>query len=194
MIMIIRIFQKVQQYYWNARSSKLIDNQEYNTIQYNKIPYVIKHPTAKISIGNGTTINSNNKGYHLNMFSKCKLYADTPYSIIEIGENCRIHGTCIHAQKSIKIGNNVLIAANTQIIDSNGHELNMDKPQKRLIERDEPKEIIIEDNVWIGTGCIILKGSHIKEGAVISAGSVVKGIIPAHCIFGGNPAKLIKQY
>ncbi|WP_431471805.1 acyltransferase [Nonlabens sp. SCSIO 43208] len=163
-------------------------------VKFKKIPYVFKHPTAIIKIGSNTLINSDNFGYHINMFSKCKLYADRKKSEIIIGQNCRIHGTCIHSFKKIQIGNNCLIAANSQIIDGNGHKLCMQNPKERLIKSDEGKEIIIQDNVWIASSCTILGGSFISEGSIITAGSVVKGYVPPNSIFGGNPAKLIKQY
>jgi len=165
-----------------------------NGVIFKKVPHINVHASAKVKIGKNTTINSSNYGYHINMFSKCKLYADRENAMIEIGSNCRIHGTCIHAFKRIKIGDNCLIAANTQIIDGNGHQLCMDNPQDRLILSDEGRDIIIEDNVWIASNCTILGGTIIGEGSIITAGSVVKGTIPAKSIYGGNPAKLIKQY
>lgn len=161
---------------------------------FKKLPFILKHKTAKIIIKSNTTINSSNYGYHINMHSKCKLYADRPNSIIEIGEKCRIHGTCIHAYKKIKIGNNCLIAANTHIIDGNGHQLSFDNPEKRINTTDLGRDIIIGDNVWIAANCIILGGTNIGRGAIITAGSVVKGHVSENSIYGGNPAKLIKQY
>ncbi|MEF9477435.1 acyltransferase [Chryseobacterium sp. 1B4] len=81
--------------------------------------------------------------------------------------------------KKIHIGNNCLIAANTNIIDSNGHILAMDHPIDRLTIADEGKQVIVEDNVWIGSNVTILGGTIIREGSVIMAGSVVKGEVPA---------------
>ncbi len=52
--------------------------------------------------------------------------------------------------------------------------------------------IIIDDDVWIGYGAIIMSGVHIGQGAVIAAGSVVTKNIPAYAIVGGIPAKVIK--
>lgn len=52
--------------------------------------------------------------------------------------------------------------------------------------------ITVEDNVWIGGGCIILAGVTIGSGSVIGAGSVVTKSIPANCIAVGNPCKVIK--
>ena len=64
-------------------------------------PAILKHKTAVIKIADNVTINSSNYGYHINMFSKCKLYADRPNAKIRIGANSRIHGTCIHAYNKI---------------------------------------------------------------------------------------------
>ncbi|MEZ4881262.1 MAG: acyltransferase [Flavobacteriaceae bacterium] len=163
-------------------------------VVFKLMPQILKHNDAKISIGNGSTINSSNYGYHINMFSKCKLFADRPNAVIEIGENTRIHGTCIHAFNKIQIGNNCLIAANTNIIDGNGHELCMENPEDRINTKDHGNPITIADNVWIAANCIILGGTKIGEGAIITAGSIVIGNVPAKSIFGGNPAILIKQY
>lgn len=165
----------------------------YSTL-FNKKPIFLKVKGAAIKIGENTMINSNNSNYHINMHSPCKLMADREGAVIEIGNNCRIHGTCIHAYQSITIGNNCLIAANTQIIDGNGHALSFPEVQNRINTTDYGTPIVIEDNVWIGANSIILGGTRIGNGTIISAGSVVKGDIPAMSIYGGNPAKLIKSY
>ena len=52
--------------------------------------------------------------------------------------------------------------------------------------------VVIEKNVWLGAGVIVLKGVTIGEGAIVGAGSVVTKDIPPKAIFAGNPAKLIK--
>ena len=52
--------------------------------------------------------------------------------------------------------------------------------------------IVIEDDVWIGYGAIILSGVHIGRGAVIAAGAVVTKDVPAYAIVGGVPATVMK--
>ncbi len=54
-------------------------------------------------------------------------------------------------------------------------------------------DIIIEDDVWIGTGVIVLAGVTIGKGAVVAAGSIVTRNVPENAIVAGNPAK-IKKY
>jgi len=154
-------------------------------------PIITKVKSAKIIIGNNVTINSRNEGYHLNMHSPCKLVADKPESVIIIGNNTRVHGTCIHAYKKITIGNNCLIAANTQIIDANGHLTSFSDVKNRINTQDEGRPITIEDNVWIGANCIILPGVTIGEGSIISANSVVNTDIPPMSVAGGNYAEVI---
>lgn len=149
---------------------------------------------AKLIIKNNVQLKSNIKSYHLNMHSPVKIMADRPDAIIDIGENSRINGSCIHAYKKITIGSNCLIAANCQIFDGNGHDLSFPDVENRINTKGEAKEIIIEDNVWIGANSIILPGVKIGYGSVIAAGSVVVKSIPPMCIAGGNPARVIKSY
>lgn len=53
--------------------------------------------------------------------------------------------------------------------------------------------VTIEDDVFIGAKCIILKGVTIGKGSIIAAGSVVTKSIPPFEIWGGNPAKIIRK-
>lgn len=52
--------------------------------------------------------------------------------------------------------------------------------------------VVIEDDVWVGAHCIILKGVTIGARSIIGAGSVVTKSIPADCVAAGNPCKVIK--
>lgn len=163
-------------------------------IIFKGVPYIQIHKEAEIHILKGTTINSKNEGYHLSMFGPCKLMADRPNAKIKIGSNSRIHGSCIHARKLIEIGDNCLIAANCQIMDSNGHDLSFPEVQNRLKTYGLSKEVIIGDNVWLGTGVIVLPGVTIGNGSVISANSVVHKDIPSMVVAGGSPIRIIKNY
>ncbi len=54
-------------------------------------------------------------------------------------------------------------------------------------------DVVIEEEAWIGTGCIILKGVTVGRGAVVAAGSVVTKSIPPYSICAGVPAKVLKM-
>jgi acetyltransferase-like isoleucine patch superfamily enzyme len=53
--------------------------------------------------------------------------------------------------------------------------------------------VVIEDDVWIGSQAVLLDGSYLERGAIIAAGSVVRGRVPAYQIWGGVPASFIKD-
>lgn len=147
---------------------------------------------GKVIIQDDVTINSTNHGYHLNMYSPVKLYADRPGAIITIGKKTRIHGSCLHAYSSIRVGQRCLIAANCQIIDGSGHDLSFDNVENRINTVGDCCPIVIENDVWVGANTIILPGVRIGKGSIIAAGSVVTNDIPPMVIAAGNPAKVIK--
>jgi acetyltransferase-like isoleucine patch superfamily enzyme len=143
-----------------------------------------------VRIGEKCLLRSEQKGYHASMPFPTTLLSDKAGAVIKVGDHCRINGAYIHAQKQITIGNNCVIASGVNIIDSNGHEL---YSSDRTQGRDEAKEIIIGENVWIGLNAIILKDTEIGDNSVVAAGSVVKGCFPKNSLIQGNPAILVKQ-
>lgn len=157
-------------------------------------PLVDIRPGTRLVLGADVTLNSRNRGYHINMHSPVKIFADRPGAEIIIGENTRIHGTCIHAYQSIEIGRNCLLAANCQIFDGNGHDLSFPDVENRIHSKGVSKPIIIEDDVWVGANTFVLPGVKIGHGAVIAANSVVAQDVPPMVLAGGNPAKVIKDY
>jgi acetyltransferase-like isoleucine patch superfamily enzyme len=161
-------------------------------VVFNGKPIIEIRNGGKIYIGKGTTINSSNDEYHINMHSPVKLVADREGAVIKIGNKTRIHGTCIHAYDSVVIGDNCLIAANCQIMDCSGHELSFDNVENRINTSSGGRPIAIEDCVWIGANCLVLPGVRIGRGSIVAAGSVVVKDIPPMVVAAGNPAKPIK--
>lgn len=115
---------------------------------------------------------------------------------ITIGNNCEIgpqfHITSIN---NISIGNNVAIGARVLITDNAHGESNLnildDAPLKRqLVSKGK---VVIEDNVWIGEGSMIMPNVHIGRGAIIACNSVVTSDVPAYSIVAGVPSKIIKS-
>lgn len=119
-----------------------------------------------------------------------------------IGKNSFISGAKFSISSKVEIKDNVQIAFGTVFFDHNSHSLNykfrrQDLPNRLKSFKDwsdvKSDNIVIEDDVWIGTNSIILKGVNLGKGSVIAAGSVVtKSTKPFH-IYGGNPAKIIKK-
>ncbi len=47
---------------------------------------------------------------------------------------------------------------------------------------------------WLGAGAIVLPGTLIGRNVVVAAGSVVRGIVPDHCVVAGVPARVVRMY
>ena len=118
---------------------------------------------------------------------------------ITIGDNCQVNDSVhIAALKSVIISNNVLIASRVFITDLNhgGYSGNLHS-DPLVICKDRPltsTPVVIEQNVWLGEGVVVLPGVTIGENAIIGANAVVSKNIPAFSIAVGNPAKVIKTY
>ena len=109
---------------------------------------------------------------------------------LEIGDNFGITGSSIVCFEHISIGNNVIIGPGCSIIDTDGHSIN---PSERRNGSASASPIIIENDVFIGTKCIILKGVRIGEGSIIAAGAVVMDTVPPFSIYAGNPAQKYRR-
>lgn len=158
------------------------------------IPIIDIRKGCKLIMGNNVVLNSLAEPYHAGMYGAVKIMADREGATISIGDDTRIHGSCIHAYKSISIGKNCLIAANCQIMDGSGHDASFNDVDKRIRTIGHAKVVVIEDSVWLGLNTIVLPGVRIGRGSIISAGSVVCDDIPPMCIARGNPAMIIKRY
>jgi len=92
----------------------------------------------------------------------------------------------------IQIGNNCMIAQFVSIISSG---YNFDDPSVPIQKQGSSvkKDIIIGNDVWIGSGAVILPGVNIGDGVVIGAGSVVTNNVKAFSVVAGNPARIISS-
>lgn len=139
----------------------------------------------------GRNITINNDG--IDNFARSQICI-LPGAELTIGDNTGMSQVSITCTKSIQIGSNVKIGAGTLIFDTNFHSTDWQvrRDHKSDMESAKKSEVVIGDDAFIGTRCIICKGVHIGERAIVAAGSVVVKDIPADCIAGGNPCKEIK--
>lgn len=119
-------------------------------------------------------------------------FRNMPHSGIKIGRDGLISEfTVIRGQGGVTIGDRVYTSPFTQIVAVN-HVF--DDPTRPFIEQGITAQgIVIEDDVWIGSGAIITDGVHIGKGAVIAAGAVVTRDVPPHTVVAGVPARVIKE-
>jgi acetyltransferase-like isoleucine patch superfamily enzyme len=135
---------------------------------------------------------------------------------ITVGDNCSIGShTRMDCRERIELGNNVLISWEVLMADFDPHSTDPTVRRREMeyshymtwprfaklpppaFRRDEmrfnAKAIVIEDDVWIGTRAMIMKGVRIGQGSIIAARSVVTHDVPPYAIVAGNPAVVVKQ-
>ena len=159
-------------------------------IIFNGFPIIKRFPNSSIRFGNNCIFNSARNSVPIQLQNACVFITANKNAEIVFGNNSGASGLKIYAKSKITIGNNVLIGAGCIIMDNDSH--NSD-PAKRLLKVVPSKPIIIEDNVFIGLQCTILKGVTIGENSVIGANSVVFNSIPENSIALGNPCKVIMK-
>lgn len=161
-------------------------------------------------------IGNNNKliirdGAHIN---NCKIKFSEDNSVIVISDNCRVsinvhinaNGgkieigedttmarvlmVCQEKGARIIIGKDCMFSSEVFIRTSDSHSIIDIESNKRI---NPPKDVIIEDHVWVGQTVKINKGVKINKNSIIANGSIVTGDVPSNTVFGGNPARMIKS-
>ena len=172
------------------------------------------HPSAKIEIKTPFLFGNNPvKGMKmptcLRMEANTKLeihdgpltrYGTGPYNLrygayieivnggkLTIGQGACNVGLTIMCAKEVTIGNGVRIGRNVSIRDWNGPHVIINEHYRNHAP------VHIGDRVWLCTGCTIMPGVTIGEGAVVAANSTVTKDVPPYSLVGGSPAKVIKE-
>lgn len=162
-----------------------------NCVVHGKL-YIKLFPTANVTIGDNLYFSS---GWAVNALCTNKrgiLYA-TQNATITIGDNVGMSSTVLWAHESITIGNHVKIGGNCILMDTDAHNMDYVIRRGQYTDWGISSPILIEDDVFIGANCIVLKGVTVGARSIIAAGSVVTKSIPADCLAGGNPAKVIRS-
>lgn len=140
---------------------------------------LIADPRGTLSLGNNCVV---------------KEYAilSVPYGSIRIGNNCSINYFCfLGGHGGITIGDGVRIAPGAKIFAFEHIHERTDVPIHK--QGIEPKSVIIEDDVWIGSNAIITGGVTLGKGSIVAAGAVVTKSVAPYTIVAGVPAKIIKK-
>jgi acetyltransferase-like isoleucine patch superfamily enzyme len=106
---------------------------------------------------------------------------------VRIGEHCNINdGVLLDGGGGLVLGDRVNVSPEALLLTT---EHDPDSPTFA----GRYGEVVVGDRVWISTRALVLPGANIGEGAVVAAGAVVRGEIPAWSIVAGNPARVVKQ-
>ncbi len=153
-------------------------------------PVVSVAKDSQISIGKRVVLCSWSTYTALGVHHAVILRTLAPGAQLIIGDDVGMSGATVCAAKKVLIGAKTMLGANVTITDTDFHSLSS---QNRRYDSDPErvgsKEIVIGENVFVGTNSVILKGVHIGDNSVIGAGSIVTGAIPANVVAAGNPCR-----
>lgn len=116
----------------------------------------------------------------------------SPRRQIILGNRVGIGYRCVF-QADTEIGNDVLIASHCAFINVDDHRIDVLGEKIWDSGRGDKYSIVIEDDVWIGHGAIIMTPSRIGRGAVVAAGSLVTHNVPRYAVVGGVPAQILRM-
>jgi maltose O-acetyltransferase len=109
---------------------------------------------------------------------------------IHMGDHVYLNFSCtIFDNNEVHIGHHVMIGPVVQIYTA-AHPV---QAEPRIQGWEVAKTIVIEDNVWLGGGAILLPGVRVGRNAVVGAGAVVSRSVPANTVVVGNPARVIRE-
>jgi acetyltransferase-like isoleucine patch superfamily enzyme len=150
-----------------------------------QLPYLVGR--GRIVLGEGVRLS----GKPAFGFSNC--HDDSP--VLTVGDHSFIgHGCTFTVGRSVTVGARCLLARDVKVYDLDGHPL--DAARRAAGERpdqDDCRPVTLGDDVWVGTGALILKGVTVGDRSVVGAGSVVTGDVPPDVVVAGNPARVVKR-
>ncbi len=129
-------------------------------------------------------------GVRIDSFVKIKPVGG-PGNVI-LGPNCYLNsGTVVYSGNGVHLESDVLIASNCTLAATN-HQF----ADPSLLVREQGFQpsrggIVVEPDVWLGAGCVVLDGARIGRGSIVAAGSIVRGILAPYGVYAGQLAKRI---
>ena len=166
-----------------------------NMLAYNKV-YLTGCRQGRFTIGDGFHLTSGDGINPICSNIRACIHLGSSQATINIGNYVGMSSPCIWINERLTIGSYVRIGGNCLILDTDTHQIGYFARRRGIGDKTsiiKSAPIIIEDDVWIGANCIILKGVTIGARSIIGAGSVVTKSIPADSIAAGNPCKVIRK-
>ena len=189
------LFNKLELLFYNGCTWLLfkLHDVEFGKFESLGLPILEVREQSLLRLGNKFVMVNCAKHAVLGRNNKCKFVVYKNAKLI-IGKNVAMSNCTIVATSSITLGDNIMIGGGVTIIDSDFHSLNPAHWHTDLDELNmKSKPVKIENNVFIGMDSKILKGVNIGSNSIIAAGSVLFSSVPENEVWGGNPAKFIRQ-
>jgi len=141
--------------------------------------------------------------------NRVRVYTWTTFNVeptgrMEVGDDCILAGPVFMCAERIAVGQRVMISYQVTIADSDFHPIDPEERKRDAVANApfgdrsqrpayQTRPVVIEDDVWIGIGAIILKGVRVGRGARIGAGAVLTSDVPPGAMVIGNPARVAHE-
>ena len=171
-----------------------VNNIHFQRFYTNGIPYVMIARGGHCQLGDNLKINNGLQGNPIGR-TQSSIFVVAKGASLIIGKDVGVSSAALICHKSIIIGDHVKIGGGACIYDTDFHSLSSQDRLDGIVDKMRTKtdSVRIGNNVFIGAHSTILKGVTIGENAIVGACSVVTKSIPANQIWGGNPARFIKN-
>lgn len=156
------------------------------------VPLIQVHRAGQLTIGANCRFNS---GYHNNFVGGEQRFAIQvlPGGCLTLGDGAAVSNSTIVCANSITIEKNVFIGGGCHIYDTDFHSLILSERVGKVNEQIKKAPIKLKRGSFIGAHSTILRGVEIGECSIVAAGSVVVKSIPDHELWGGAPARFLRQ-
>jgi acetyltransferase-like isoleucine patch superfamily enzyme len=156
-----------------------------------KYPQVFGMPTIrgkiKLYVGDKLSIDKDVSLLSDELIGEPKLHIG---NYVVISENVDIF-----VEKSVTIGDHVLIAKGVYISDNDNHPVSSEERRdKKSVNINTIAPVVIEDNVWIGQNAMIMKGVTIGENSIVGAGAVITKNVPSNSIVVREKVRVLKDF
>lgn len=150
------------------------------------------HRSSTLRIGARLSLRSTWRSNPLGPNRPCIITTRSANATLLIGDDFGMTGGSLVCAERIEIGSRVNIGCNSIIADTDFHPLDPAARQAD-INAGATAPVIVEDDVFVGMQCLILKGVRLGAGCVVGAGSVVTRDVPPRAIVAGNPARVVRM-
>jgi acetyltransferase-like isoleucine patch superfamily enzyme len=127
-----------------------------------------------------------------------------PDGRLEVGEYTILNGCVLECSRQIRIGSHCLISWGAVLTDTwparagivartRALMKSARHPERWMVPAEDPRPVVVENDVWVGFHAVVLPGVTIGRGAVIGSRSVIREDVPPYAIVAGNPARVIRR-
>ncbi|MET0554022.1 MAG: acyltransferase [Vicinamibacteria bacterium] len=150
------------------------------------------HRAGSIRIGRACRIQSGFAGNAVGGDGRMALWVGAG-AVLTIGDGVGLSNSTIVCLRAVTIGDGALVGGDTKVYDTDFHSLDAAERARPGNPGVRRSPVTIGPRVFLGAHALVLKGADVGAEAVIGAGSVVRGVVPAGEVWAGNPAAPLRR-